>query len=289
MGRGRFVRRFSLASLVAAAGLIATNATNASPAEASVTIGQLAPEASPPAVCVNPDPYDEVQPTVTSGKSYVVPTGGVVTSWSHKAAAGSGQKLTMKIFREVGDPNVYQVVGHDGPRRLAARTVNTFSASIPVRAGDVLGLNDTKTANACAFSSPGEAFRWRLGDLADGASGPFAPVGLLRLNITAVVKAAACKRKPASIVGSDGADKLTGTPAADVIAAFAGNDKVSGLAGNDVICGGSGKDTLTGGGGEDTLLGEKGKDKLKGGGGKDLCKGGKGNDFASACEVKKSI
>jgi RTX calcium-binding nonapeptide repeat (4 copies) len=87
-----------------------------------------------------------------------------------------------------------------------------------------------------------------------------------------------CKGKTATIVGTDGSDKLSGTPAADVIAALAGNDKVSGLAGNDTICGGAGNDRLKGGQGKDTLLGQKGKDTLKGGPGKDTLKGGPGKD-----------
>jgi Ca2+-binding RTX toxin-like protein len=87
-----------------------------------------------------------------------------------------------------------------------------------------------------------------------------------------------CKGKPATIVGTNGTDKLSGTPAADVIAALAGNDKASALAGKDVICGGAGKDTLNGGKGNDKLYGQKGKDTLKGGPGNDKLKGGPGKD-----------
>ncbi len=87
-----------------------------------------------------------------------------------------------------------------------------------------------------------------------------------------------CKGKTATIVGTEGADQLTGTPAADVIAALGGNDKLSGLAGNDTICGGAGKDTLKGGKGNDKLYGEAGKDTLKGGPGNDKLKGGAGKD-----------
>jgi Ca2+-binding RTX toxin-like protein len=107
---------------------------------------------------------------------------------------------------------------------------------------------------------------------------------------------ASCNGKPATIVGTDGANKLRGTPAADVIAARGGNDKVSGLAGNDMICGAKGHDTLKGGVGNDQLSGQKGNDKLygqkgndklsgkagndtlKGGPGKDILKGGVGKD-----------
>jgi RTX calcium-binding nonapeptide repeat (4 copies) len=88
----------------------------------------------------------------------------------------------------------------------------------------------------------------------------------------------ACQGKTATIVGTEGPDKLSGTPAADVIAALGGNDKVSGLAGNDTICGGAGKDTLSGGKGNDKLYGEAGKDTLNGGKGNDKLFGGAGRD-----------
>jgi Ca2+-binding RTX toxin-like protein len=88
----------------------------------------------------------------------------------------------------------------------------------------------------------------------------------------------ACNGIPASIVGTDGSDVLSGTPARDVIAGLGGNDKLSGLAGDDVICGGAGKDTLMGGKGNDKLYGEAGKDTLKGGPGNDKLKGGGGKD-----------
>ena len=109
--------------------------------------------------------------------------------------AGSGQQLEMKIFRHVtgiGDPNVYQVVGSDGPRSLTPSVLNTFPTNIAVRPGDFLGIN-TENANpgppntACYFSAPGDAFIVRAGNLPDGGTGDFAPVPDFRLNLTAVV------------------------------------------------------------------------------------------------------
>ena len=64
MGR----RKIGIAASVAALSL----AASASPAGAAVTIGQLAPGTPPPAVCNNGVANDWVQPTVTSGNSYVV-------------------------------------------------------------------------------------------------------------------------------------------------------------------------------------------------------------------------
>jgi hypothetical protein len=177
-----------------ASGVVAlVGLASASGAGASVTIGQLAPGIAPQARCSGMV-YDLLQPTVTSGNTYVVPAGGVaITSWSTNAAAGAGQQLKMKVFRKVAEPRTYRVVGHNGPRALNPGTVNTFAVNIPVKPGDVLGLNDATdgfAANACIFSAPGDFNPERAGDLADGQSGSFGgTVGLpdARPNITAVV------------------------------------------------------------------------------------------------------
>jgi RTX calcium-binding nonapeptide repeat (4 copies) len=105
-----------------------------------------------------------------------------------------------------------------------------------------------------------------------------------------------CNGKPATILGTDGSDDLSGTQGPDVIVGLGGGDFINGNRGNDVICGGKGADYLDGGHGEDTLLGQAGRDALIGGDGKDRCEGGKGKDWAAGsgpgqpdCQVKKSI
>jgi hypothetical protein len=160
-------------------------ATSSSPAAASVTIGQLAPGSSPPATCTN-GPADLFQWTVGDGNTYVVPGTGRITSWSHNAAAGAGQMLTMKIFRQASGV-IFSAVGHDGPRDLAPGTLNTFATNIPVKPGDIVGLNDANGAtvnNACTFAATGSFF---VGpDLADGTYSPFTgPFPDFRANLTA--------------------------------------------------------------------------------------------------------
>jgi hypothetical protein len=183
-GRGRrLLKRLALAAPLAALSLTAA----ASPAAASVRIGQLAPPSSPPdcgTVAV-----DRAQPTVTSGNSYVVPGAGTITSWSHEAGTNPGQTMTMKVFRKVAEPARYMVVGHDGPHPLTAAALNVFPVSIAVEPGDVLGLNafSPAAANTCYFGPlPGESHLDRIGDLADGVSGDFTTFSDFRLNIQAV-------------------------------------------------------------------------------------------------------
>ncbi len=180
------MRRHSVVVVTAAA--VAMLAMQGAAAAAPVTIGQLAPGVA--VTNCGTSPFDLVQPTVTSGNSYVVPAGGVVvTAWSTNVPAGAGQMLEMKVFRPAGGTS-YTVVGHDGPRALTPGGVNTFSTRIFVQAGDVLGDTIAGTAsNACDFPVPGDTHPERAGDLADGSTGDFNSTSSnTRVNVTAVVR-----------------------------------------------------------------------------------------------------
>ena len=56
--------------------------------------------------------------------------------------------MTLKVFRKIGEPATYEVVGQDGPHTLTPAPsatekgkLNSFSGlSIPVQPGDVIGL-----------------------------------------------------------------------------------------------------------------------------------------------------
>ena len=74
------------------------------------------------------------------------------------------------------------------------------------------------------------------------------------------------KPTPATIVGTQGNDALTGMAGRDVIAGLGGDDTIDGAGGNDLICGGDGNDRLSGGSGEDVLSGDGGDDVVEGGG-----------------------
>jgi hypothetical protein len=156
-------------------------AVAASPAAASVTVGQT----GTPAACGSN--FDRLQPSVTAGNTYVMPAAGTITSWSTQAIAGGGT-LGMKVFRPLGGTR-YMVVGHEGPHALTGDAANTFPASVAVKAGDVLGSNTPLNANdpGCVFAAPGETFLGRAGDLPDGANGEFTPAVAFRLNISAVL------------------------------------------------------------------------------------------------------
>jgi hypothetical protein len=186
-GRGWIPRRLALAGSVATLLLAADASTTA----ASVTIGQLGFSG---AACPTASDEDWLQPTVVSGNSYVVPSlpplsNFLINSWSTSAGAGAGQVLTMKVFRQVAG-NRYTVVGHDGPRPLTPSTVNTFPASVPAKAGDVLGFKTTggSPSTRCVnlVGAP-ETYLALVGNLQDGESDDFNTFPQFRLNVSAVV------------------------------------------------------------------------------------------------------
>ena len=316
------MRRFSLVSVVAAA-LVASAAWAAKPSHAAVTLGSDL-VTTPANLAISCFPAGSTRGClfvndVVPGRALVSPFDGVIVRWRVRVGdLTAAQMIRIRVVRRF-DPDQFTLISSGAlePIPSGAGTY-TFSAQLPLLAGDqVAGESGYNTAIAWWANVGGASdLRYSPSPADGGTTGTPSPGMNREINLNADVEpdcdrdglgdetqdtnisscspppAAApptCKGKPATIVGTDGVDKLSGSPAADVIAALGGNDKASGLGDNDVICGGPGKDTLKGGKGLDTLLGQKGNDKLKGGGGADLCKGGKGKDTASKCEVEKSI
>lgn len=89
---------------------------------------------------------------------------------------------------------------------------------------------------------------------------------------------ATCKKKPATISGTDAGETLTGTNDKDVILAGGGDDQINAGDGKDLICAGGGNDLVLAGGDNDFAKGQAGRDKLKGQGGGDTLKGNRGRD-----------
>jgi hypothetical protein len=152
-------------------------------AVASVTVGQIAP--GTPTSCSNSFEFLQVS---SPDVSYTMPATGVITSWSHRSQVGMGQTPTLRIYRKVGDPATYQVVGHDGPHPVAANTVTSFDASVPVRAGDVLGITGHGGAAniGCLHQGGTGQEGFRNGDLGASGIGDFM-LGTGRLNVSAVL------------------------------------------------------------------------------------------------------
>lgn len=81
------------------------------------------------------------------------------------------------------------------------------------------------------------------------------------------------------IVGTGGADILSGGGGKDLIQGGAGNDKIYGDAGDDDLRGEAGDDFLFGGDGNDVFSGGAGNDTIDGGAGNDILDGNAGADI----------
>lgn len=174
-GKRSHVRRFALLLSLCALALPAS-------AGASETIGQLAPFL-PAADC--PAGSDYLQPSVTGGNLYVARQAGTITSWS-TYSNGAGATYVVKIFRRTTDPDSFQVMARSSPHMLDDG-LNTVSANLPVRSGDMIGLHESGPDNSCTFVQPGDNVLDHSGDLGVGTSGVFAPVNDVRLNLSAVL------------------------------------------------------------------------------------------------------
>lgn len=183
MSRGFGVR----GALVLALALMALVPSGAS---AQITLGQLAPPEAD--ACTFVDPYDEIQLSVSSGPGYAVPApGGVLTSWSARATATPGQSMGLKVFRPLAGQ--FLVVAVDGPRLLTPGGVNTFPISIPVQAGDIIGLTlpvNTPSSVYCGFetTSSGDVMAYEKGNVPVGGTVNFdEPHAETRISISATL------------------------------------------------------------------------------------------------------
>ena len=87
-----------------------------------------------------------------------------------------------------------------------------------------------------------------------------------------------CNGRPATIVGTSGADVLLGTDGDDVIVSYGGGDTIDGRGGADIICSGNGDDEILGGPGDDEIWSGGGNDTVDGGEGDDVIRGSLGDD-----------
>ena len=170
---------WSLLSL--AAGLAA-----ASPAQGAVSLGDISGGGNQSCSVAN-------SPNLNTSAPYVVPSAGVITSWSNKARSGSGQQLRFKVYRGNPAPPKFLTVGQSPLTNIAASTENTFKTRIPVAAGDYIGLttgpNSANAAPDCFFQTgtAGDTYFERIPaqETPTGTSATFNPFPGNRANVAA--------------------------------------------------------------------------------------------------------
>ena len=82
-----------------------------------------------------------VQSATASPYSYTVPQNGTITSWSFASPSPGfgGNTEALVILRSTGGSN-YTIVGITSPQTVAEGQAGTFSTSIAVQTGDLVGL-----------------------------------------------------------------------------------------------------------------------------------------------------
>ena len=147
--RTRATRRIVLAFSALVLGLSAF----AAPADAATALGETESPYTP-LICTGPSTY--LQVSTGQAPSYTVPAGGgVITSWSTFAPLG-GAVVKLGVFRPAGPPqDTYTTVGASPPQTLVAGSLNSFATSIPVQAGDTLGLLIVSGGHNCVIIDTG--------------------------------------------------------------------------------------------------------------------------------------
>ena len=176
-----------IASLVFAAAALAPAS-----ASAATTLGHTQ---SSNTACAAPNTLD-VQTATGSGQgTYAVPGGGgVITGWQHQARDIDGAQLKLKVLRPtappLSGPESFTVVGETPFWPVPDPQLYSYSARIPVKAGDLIGLvtaaNAATSPPACNTNAVPADEVYEGADFTTG--GTLNPFNTFRLNIAATLE-----------------------------------------------------------------------------------------------------
>ena len=115
------------------------------------------------------------------------PSSGVVTSWSVRSDLPSSEPLSekLKVFRPTSDPQEFTAVG-DSSRQSIAPGTNSFSTSIPVRAGDLFGVFGDIAY--CATENSDDTVGQSFSELPVNSTGPFSEGGSVFAAVSVVIE-----------------------------------------------------------------------------------------------------
>jgi hypothetical protein len=167
----------AVAAVALCAGLVGSAPADAGPDRPTPTPGParadttlvLGHAGGVPAVCTGTPSVPAATLLVTEGAgaaSYVAPTDGVLTSFTHVAGASAGQVRAI-VFADTTTSGRKLVVAKSPLQTVQPSSVNTFAIALPIKAGQRLGLGYTTAQTVCL--NQGVA-----GDLASFAA-PFDP------------------------------------------------------------------------------------------------------------------
>jgi hypothetical protein len=126
--------------------------------------------------------------TALPGTTLVAPFNGTIVSWKVIGASGGPYKL--RVVRPVGG-GLFTGAGTATSGAITGTGVLTFSANLPIRAGDMIGLDPTADGDTIGFhpAAPGATFRFWTPVLADGGAGraPTVPTSAGELGFNATI------------------------------------------------------------------------------------------------------
>lgn len=144
---------FAVAALASAWALL----TAAGAGATTITVGSVLPPGS------TPEEFKEVKTLFNTalpekGANLSSPVNGLLVRWRVQGAVGG--PFTLRVLRPNGN-GAYTAVGSSSPATPTSEGVQTFSASIPVKAGNLIGVDATNatdkigvaTANGAGYAS----------------------------------------------------------------------------------------------------------------------------------------
>jgi hypothetical protein len=100
-----------------------------------------------------------LQTGAASGNSYTIPETGTITSWSFQTNGNVVPELELKVARPLGAEE-YEIVGSSAAGSESPSSVNTYPASIPVHAGDVIGIYEGGGGCVSVTGESADTYAW---------------------------------------------------------------------------------------------------------------------------------
>jgi hypothetical protein len=112
-------------------------------------------------------------PTTSLPAGLTSPVNGTVTSWSFKSGSAAPNPIRLRVLRQVSAviPPVYTGAGTSAPVPTALGVVGPNATSLPIKAGDTVGLNAKDSLVEANTAGARQAF-WAVPPLADGDTRP---------------------------------------------------------------------------------------------------------------------
>ncbi len=121
---------------------------------------------------------------------YRVPSNGTIVSWTTSAGITPG-RAALKIWRSTSNPFQFKPVAESAAKRIPKRKLTTFSTSLAVKKGDVLGIAVIAGHPDCLQKPPyaqtGDDVAFTPGDPTSGTPS-FTDYGCCRLNLSVKFK-----------------------------------------------------------------------------------------------------